>query len=82
MRSYTHMLKALYSNTIFELVIGIASSFSGMALNSFWKRALYNMVVTSVKNPLRKIMSSNGSSQTNDLQNLFLSLIPSLVSGK
>ena len=36
---YTYtMCKALYQNTIFEL--GIASSFSGMGLNTFWKRAL------------------------------------------
>ena len=34
------MSKALYKNTIFELSIGIASSFSGMALNTFWKRAV------------------------------------------
>ena len=35
------MLKALYLNTIFERGIGIASAFSGMTLNVFWKRALH-----------------------------------------
>ena len=32
--------------TIFELGIGMPSSFSGMALNAFWKRALYVQVGT------------------------------------
>ena len=34
------MLKALDQNMIFKLGIAIAKSFSGMALNMFWKRAL------------------------------------------
>ena len=34
------MKKTLYKNTIFEPGIGIGSSFSGMALNASWKRAL------------------------------------------
>ena len=38
--TYTHMWKALYWNTIFEFSISIPSSFSRMALNAFWKRAL------------------------------------------
>ena len=38
--TYTDMWKTLYQNTIFELGIGIAISFSGMALTAFWKRAL------------------------------------------
>ena len=43
MYMYMHIYicgKALYQNTIIELGIGIASSFSGMALSAFWKRAL------------------------------------------
>ena len=32
--------KLFYQNIIFELGIGIANSFSGMALNAFWKRAV------------------------------------------
>ena len=34
------MSKVVYQNTIFELRIGLASSFSGMVLSAFWKRAL------------------------------------------
>ena len=37
----TPVWKALYQNTIFEHGIGIASSFSGLVLNAFWKRALH-----------------------------------------
>ena len=37
--TYIYMWKALYQNPIFELGICIASSFSGMVLNAFWKRA-------------------------------------------
>ena len=37
---HIHMWNALYQNTIFELSIGIASAFTGMALSAFWKRAL------------------------------------------
>ena len=33
--------KLLTKTTIFELGIGMASSFSGMALNTFWKRAVH-----------------------------------------
>ena len=39
-----HMWKALDLNTIFELGIGIASSFSGMTLNAFWNRALHKCI--------------------------------------
>ena len=35
-----HVLEKLYQNTIFELWISIARSFSGMALNAFWKRTV------------------------------------------
>ena len=39
--THIYMSKALYRNTIFEPGIGISSSFSGMSLNAFWKRALH-----------------------------------------
>ena len=39
--AYIHMWKALYQNTILEFGFGITNSFSGMALNRFWKRALH-----------------------------------------
>ena len=39
--AYTHMWKACYQNTTIGRGICIASSFSGMALNAVWKRALY-----------------------------------------
>ena len=35
------MCKSLYQNTISELDIGIACTFSGIAFNAFWKRALH-----------------------------------------
>ena len=38
----------LYKNTIFELSIEIASTFSGMALNAFWKRALHVLYVCCI----------------------------------
>ena len=38
------MCKALYQNIIVELGIGIACSFPGMALNTFWKRAFHIIV--------------------------------------
>ena len=39
---YTYVKNSLLKvNRIFELGIGIATSFSGMALNAFWKRALH-----------------------------------------
>ena len=34
-----YVLKALFQNTIYELSIGIASHFIGMAVITFWKRA-------------------------------------------
>ena len=40
--TYTHIYlceKLFTKNTIFELVISIPSSFSGMPFNTFWKRA-------------------------------------------
>ena len=40
------MCKALYQNTVFNFGIDIASSFSGMALNVFWKRALHMYIYT------------------------------------
>ena len=39
-----YMWKVLYQNAIFDLGIGITSSFSGMVLNAFWKRALHNYI--------------------------------------
>ena len=36
-----YIFKLFNRNTIFELGIGIGSSFSGMTLNMFWKRALH-----------------------------------------
>ena len=33
--------KLFTKNIVFELGIGIANSFSGIALNAFWKRALH-----------------------------------------
>ena len=39
--SHIHMCEKVFTkSTIFELDIGIASSFSGMAVNAFWKRTL------------------------------------------
>ena len=38
---YVHTWKALCQNAIYEPCIGIATSFSGMALSAFWKRALH-----------------------------------------
>ena len=40
---YTHVKSSLapYQNTILERGIGIARSFSGIALNAFWKRGLH-----------------------------------------
>ena len=35
------MWKVLYRNTIVELGIGSGSSFSGMDLSTFWKRAFH-----------------------------------------
>ena len=43
------MSKALYQNANFEHGIGIAKSFSGMALNAFWKRALYMYISLKFK---------------------------------
>ena len=33
-------------------LIGVTSSFSGMALNAFWKRALHVFLVLSLRGPL------------------------------
>ena len=43
--TYLHLWKAYYQNT-FEIGISTGSSFSEMALNSFWKRALHVYVST------------------------------------
>ena len=45
---YTHMWKTLYQSTIFEIGIGIASSFSGMTLKAFWKRAPHIHIHTHI----------------------------------
>ena len=39
--AHTHIWKALYQITTLELGFGIARSFSGMAINAFWKRQLH-----------------------------------------
>ena len=47
--AHTQMPKHnLDQNTIFDLGIGIERSFSGMALNVFWKRALQTLKVNLV----------------------------------
>ena len=57
--TYIHMWKALYQNTILELGIGIASSFSEMVLNVFWKRALHLFVVYDIATVFQLYHSSD-----------------------
>ena len=45
---YTYSWRDLFLNTISELGIGIASPSFGMALITFWKRALYKYIYTNI----------------------------------
>ena len=57
-----HLWKGLYQNTIFELSIGIASSFSGMVLNVFWKIALHMFCVKLIRyNTLYSILAHDSN---------------------
>ena len=55
---HTHIWKAFYQNTIFEFSIGIASSFYGMALNAFWKRALQLILLLQMYRILNRLRDS------------------------
>ena len=60
MRIYTYVKIFIKNKKIFELGIGIASSFSRTALNAFWKRALQVHLLQTEESSIRKPTYTHG----------------------